>query len=258
MPPIADPTCTTPELSIVVPALNEQDNIGHLVKQVLEQVIEAAGIAAELIVVDDGSTDQTAARLAELAAQHGWLRPLRHPQPMGQSAAMRTGIQSAHGRFIATLDADLQNDPTDLPRMLEALLDDRVDLVQGDRSQNRQDQAIRVVGSWVGRAVRRTLLGDQVRDTGCSIRIMRAPLARKLPLQFSGMHRFIPFYARILGAGIVQVPVNHRPRVAGQTKYGWGIRTRGLSGLCDCLAVRWMHKRYRDPAACPIERRRTS
>jgi dolichol-phosphate mannosyltransferase len=235
-----------PELSIVIPALNEQDNVGPLVEQV-DQAVRHAGVDAELIVVDDGSTDDTWPRLVTLARRHHWLRPLRRDRAQGQSAAMHAGIAAARGRFVATLDADLQNDPADLPAMLERLRRDEADLVQGDRSRNRRDNLIRRVGSLVGRKARRWALGDPVRDTGCSARVMRASYARRLPLQFKGMHRFIPAYCRMLGARVVEVPVSHRPRTAGQTKYGLGVLNRGTAGLVDLLAVRWMIGRYRDP-----------
>lgn len=237
-----------PELSIVVPALDEQDNVGPLVEQV-ESAVNAAGIDTQLVIVDDGSTDATLARLRELARDRPWLVVLHRDKPMGQSAAMFAGIQAATGRYIATLDADLQNDPADLVRMLGLLKEKDVDMVQGDRSANRRDNVVRRVGSVVGRKARRWLLGDPVRDTGCSARVVRADIAKRFPLQFKGMHRFMPIYARMLGARIEQMPVNHRPRAAGQTKYGFGVLNRGVAGLFDCLAVRWMLKRYRDPAA---------
>ena len=230
-------------LSIVVPALDEQDNVSPLVEQVKAAVIDA-GIAGELLVVDDGSTDQTLAKLNELAKQYAWLRPLHRPSPKGQSAAMLAGIAAARGQFIATLDADLQNDPADLPKMLDVIKNENADLAQGDRTHDRQDTFVRKVTSWVGRTTRRLLLADTVRDTGCSTRVMRASFAKQLPLQFKGMHRFVPIYIHMLGGKIVQVPANHRPRIAGQAKYG--ISNRAVVGFFDCLAMRWMLKRYRD------------
>jgi dolichol-phosphate mannosyltransferase len=236
------------ELSIVVPALNEQDNVAPLVEQIKSCIIDT-NIPAELIIVDDGSTDQTLQRLSQLMGAHPWLRVLHRDRPMGQSAAMSCGIQAATGRYIATLDADLQNDPGDLVKMLQ-LIDQRdVDMVQGDRSANRRDHFIRRIGSFVGRSTRRLILNDPIRDTGCSARIVRATIAKQIPLQFKGVHRFIPFYARLLGARIIEMPVNHRQRVAGQTKYGLGILSRGPSGLFDCLAMRWMRNRHRDTSA---------
>lgn len=237
-----------PTLSIVIPALNEEANIGPLVEQVRQSVCEQ-GIDAELIVVDDGSTDGTLERLRELAGRYPWVRPLHRDRPAGQSAAMFAGIQAARGEYVATLDADLQNDPADLAAMLALVQRGEADMVQGDRSANRRDNLVRRVGSIVGRRARRWLLGDPIRDTGCSARVLRADIARKLPLQFKGMHRFIPVYARMLGARVTEMPVHHRPRVAGETKYGLGVLSRALPGLVDCLAVRWMLRRHRETAA---------
>jgi glycosyltransferase involved in cell wall biosynthesis len=235
-----------PLLSIVIPALNEQDNVAPLVEQVREAIVDR-GIDAELIIVDDGSTDDTPRRLAELGKQYAWLRVLRRDRAMGQSAAMHAGIAAARGAYIGMLDADLQNDPADLPAMLDILVRDEADMVQGDRSANRNDAPIRRVGSWVGRTARRLLLGDNIRDTGCTARVVRADIAKRFPLQYRGMHRFLPAYAKLLGARVVERPVNHRPRHSGEAKYGLGILSRGPAGLIDCFAVRWMAKRYRNP-----------
>ncbi|WP_428386758.1 glycosyltransferase family 2 protein [Mucisphaera sp.] len=234
-----------PELSIVVPALDEAGNVGPLVAEVKASIVDT-GIGCELIVVDDGSGDGTLAVLRDLAGAYGWLRVLHRPEPMGQSAAMAAGIAVARGAYIATLDADLQNDPADLPGMLARAKAEGFDLVQGDRSANRQDHAVRRWASGVGRFARRAIVGDGTRDTGCSARVMRAGYAKRLPLQYKGMHRFVPATIRLLGGSIAEVPVGHRARHSGTTKYGLGLLTRGLAGFVDCLAVRWMSKRVRD------------
>jgi len=234
-----------PTLSIVIPALNEQDNVKPLVEQVGKAMTDAE-IKAELIIIDDGSTDQTLTNLKALQKQHAFLRVLHRPSPRGQSAAMHAGIQAARGRCIATLDADLQNDPADLPGMLEKIDNQHADMVQGDRSANRNDHAIRKIGSLIGRKARLWILNDPVRDTGCSARVVRAEIAKQFPLQFKGMHRFMPAYARMLGATIIEVPVSHHARQSGSTKYGMGLLSRGPAGLADLFAVRWMIKRYRD------------
>ncbi len=234
-----------PDLSIVVPALNEEDNVGPLVQEI-DRTVRQAGIAVELILVDDGSTDQTLGRLKALKSGRPWLRLLHRDRPRGQSAAMFAGVQAARGQFIATLDADLQNDPADLTAMLRILREQGVDMVQGDRSAARADTFKRKFTSWVGRTYRRIVLGDRIRDTGCSARVVRAGFYQQVPLQFHGMHRFIPAYCARLGARIVEMPVHHRPRVAGVTKYG--AFKRGLTGFFDGLAVRWMFRRYRDPS----------
>ncbi|MBL0927626.1 MAG: glycosyltransferase [Phycisphaerales bacterium] len=259
-------------LSIVAPAHNEQDNVVRLVEEVeragraaaARLAGGAAGVGAggvvggavgaegglEFILVDDGSTDQTRARAVALMAGRPWLRvvAMQGTPPgrgNGQSAAFHAAFRAARGRFVAVLDADLQNDPADLAAMAELLRREGADMVQGDRSANRRDNLVRRVGSRVGRAFRRGLLGDTIRDTGCSLRLMRAEVARALPLEFRGMHRFIPATARHLGFKVVEMPVTHRPRVAGETKYGLGITKRAIPGLLDLLAVRWMRSRRR-------------
>jgi len=241
-----DPT-PPPTLSIVVPALNEQDNVEPLVQEIKAGIVDR-GVDSELIVVDDGSTDQTLPRLRALQQQHDWLVVLHRDQPRGQSAAMHAGIQHATGLFIATIDADLQNNPAELYDMLQRVQSGDCDMVQGDRSAARKDNIIRRYGSIVGRQARLWIVGDPVRDTGCSARVVKAEIAKQFPLQFKGMHRFMPAYARIVGARIEEMPVKHRPRVAGETKYGFGVLNRGIAGFFDCLAVRWMRKRIRHTA----------
>ena len=150
---------------------------------------------------------------------------------------------------MASLDADLQNDPADIPKLVMRMRETAADMVQGDRSHARADNVIRRVTSIIGRTFRGMILADTIRDTGCSLRVMRREIAVKLPLELKGMHRFIPVTARHLGYKVVEMPVNHRPRVAGETKYGMGILQRALPGLIDCFAVRYMRNRRR-PVDC--------
>jgi glycosyltransferase involved in cell wall biosynthesis len=169
----------------------------------------------------------------------------------GQSAAFHAGFRAARGRLIAVLDADLQNDPADLPAMLRLMREQNADMVQGDRSHARKDNAVRRVGSIVGRLFRRSLLGDTIRDTGCSLRVMKREYAVRLPLEFRGMHRFIPVSVAHMGGKVVEVRVNHRERAAGTTKYGSGLK-RAIPGLIDCFAVRYMRNRRRPTASAEI------
>jgi len=234
-----------PVLSVIVPARNEQETIHQLVKEVVAALADRPG-GFEIVVVDDGSTDATARRLETLIGAEPRLRGVHlrgspSGQPLGQSAALLAGVRVARGRVIAMLDADLQNPPGELPRLLRLLEATGADMVQGDRSRARQDRVGRRVGSFIGRLTRRLLLGDTIRDTGCSLRVMRRAVAVALPLEFRGMHRFVPVIARSLGFRVVEVPVDHRPRRAGRTKYG--LWNRALPGLVDCLAVRWMTRR---------------
>lgn len=246
-------------ISLIAPAHNEQDNILRLVGEVEKTLAQIGNetISGEFILVDDCSTDGTQARLLELMTTRPWLRCIAlHTaaanKPNGQSAAFHAGIRAARGPLIAFLDADLQNDPADIPRMIALMHEANADMVQGDRAQSRQDNAVRKVGSWVGRTFRRWLLGDTIRDTGCSLRVMKREVALALPLEFRGMHRFIPVTARHLGFQVVETPVTHRPRTAGETKYGLGILPRALPGLRDLFAVRWMRARRRRATAHEI------
>ncbi|MFU8828239.1 MAG: glycosyltransferase family 2 protein [Phycisphaerales bacterium] len=250
-------------LSVVAPAHNEEGNIEALVREVgaaCEQIAEAfpdrfeTSSSWEFVLVDDGSTDRTRSLAAELQQTRPWLRlvAMTNTPPgkgNGQSAAFHAGFRAAEGELIAVLDADLQNDPADLVAMMRLLIEQRADMVQGDRSRNRQDNLVRRVGSRVGRLFRKLILGDTIRDTGCSLRLMKREIALRLPLEFKGIHRFIPASARHMGYQVVEMPVSHRPRTAGETKYGMGIMQRAIPGLMDCFAVRWMSRRRRPVTA---------
>lgn len=238
-------------ISVVCPAHNEQDNLCPLVQGIV-QALDPLALRYEIILVDDGSTDDTPHVLGQLLGQFPQLRGLRllhtpKGRGHGQSAAYLAGFRSSRGELIAMMDADLQNDPSDLPGLIQLLHQRSADMVQGDRTHCRQDHALRKMSSLVGRMFRRWLLGDVIRDTGCSLRVMKREVALNIPLEFRGMHRFIPITARHMGYIVVETSVNHRPRIAGKPKYG--ILDRALPGLIDCFAVRWMHKRRR-PAKC--------
>lgn len=248
----------TPRVSVVAPAHNEEENIDRLVQEV-HDALAPRGIAFEFIVVDDGSTDSTRAKVQSLMKDRPWLRCVamtRTPpgKGNGQSAAFHAGFRATRGEFVAVLDADLQNDPAEIPQMLDLLLAQQADMVQGDRSHARKDNAIRKIGSWVGRVFRKMLLGDTIRDTGCSLRLMKREIAVQLPLEFRGMHRFIPVTARHLGYKVVEMPVKHRPRIAGVPKYGLGIVQRAIPGLIDCFAVRYMRNRRRPVSGVEVSR----
>lgn len=241
---------------MVAPAHNEEENIPALVDEV-ERALGRLGQPFEFIIVDDGSTDGTRQVAVGLMGSRPWLRCIamqRTPpgRGNGQSAAFHAGFRAARGRLIAVLDADCQNDPADLAAMYEKLRAEGADMVQGDRSHARQDNTIRKFGSWVGRVFRRRVLGDTIRDTGCSLRLMKREIALGLPLEFANMHRFIPVTARHLGYRVVEMRVHHRPRAAGVTKYGFGITQRALPGLVDLLAVRYMRKRRRPVEAAEV------
>lgn len=238
-----------PELSVVAPAHNEEENVGPLVEEI-RKAVEPLGIGFEIVIVDDGSTDKTRERVRDLMRTRPWLRCIAMTRTTpgrgaGQSAAFFAGFAECRGRLVATLDADGQNDPGDIASMVKLMRETGADMVQGDRSHARKDNMVRRIGSIVGRKFRLWLLGDSIRDTGCSLRVMKREIAVRLPLQFRGMHRFIPVTARHLGYRVVEMRVNHRPRTAGQTKYGMGIVQRAIPGLIDLLAVRYMRSRRR-------------
>jgi dolichol-phosphate mannosyltransferase len=221
----------SPAISIVVPLYNEQDNVVELQRQ-----IDAALTAYdyELVLVDDGSTDQTLARV-----QAGpRVRLLKLNKNSGQSAAMHAGIHAARGAAIVMLDGDLQNDPQDIPRLLSKL-NEGYDLVCGYRAK-RKDTAFKRIQSRIANAVRSRFVGDGVRDTGCTLKAMRCECRQAL-LPFNGMHRFIPALIASLGYKVTELPVNHRPRVAGVSKYGFG--NRAWRATMDMLGVRWLNSR---------------
>jgi glycosyltransferase involved in cell wall biosynthesis len=254
------PDGPTLDLSVVAPANNEEQNVPRLVDEV-ERAIAPLGLSWEFIIVDDGSSDGTRGAVASLMPGRPWLRCVamsRTPpgRGNGQSAAFHAGFRAARGRLIAVLDADLQNDPAEIGAMVDLMRRESADMVQGDRSHARRDNFVRRIGSVVGRKFRLWLLGDTIRDTGCSLRVMRRDIALALPLEFAGMHRFIPVTARHLGYKVVEMPVRHRPREAGTTKYGLGITKRALPGLRDLIAVRWMRERRRPVEAVEVSGRR--
>ncbi len=249
-------SCHLIDLSIVAAAHNERDNLPTLVEEIVA-ALEPAGFDYEIVIVDDGSTDDTPNVLVRLLKNQPRLRAVRMlstppGKGNGQSAAFYAGFRAARGNVIVPIDGDLQNDPADIPAMITLLHEHNADLVQGDRSAVREDNLVRRVTSVVGRMFRRWLLGDSIRDTGCSLRVMKREIALALPLDFRGMHRFIPGTARQLGYNVIETPVGHRPRTAGRTNYG--IWNRAIPGLIDCLAVRWMRKRRRPTQFCEMDR----
>jgi dolichol-phosphate mannosyltransferase len=237
-------------LSVVAPAHNEEENVDRLVDEVERACTQLGAGTWEFLIVDDGSTDSTQRKIRGLMESRPWLRCVQMTKTPpgrgnGQSAAFHAGFRATRGAVIAVLDADLQNDPAEIPLMLNLMREQNADMVQGDRSHARKDNVVRRVGSIVGRLFRRSILGDTIRDTGCSLRVMKREIALRLPLEFAGMHRFIPVSARHMGYKVVEMQVRHRPREAGTTKYGFGITKRAIPGLIDCFAVRWMSKRRR-------------
>jgi dolichol-phosphate mannosyltransferase len=223
-------------LSVVTPLYDEVENVAPLLAEVRAALV-STGWTYEVLCVDDGSRDGTAAAVQEAAAQDPQVRLLRLTANRGQSAAMHAGICAARGDVIVTLDGDLQNDPADIPRLVAEL--GQADLVCGWRV-NRRDPWRKRWASRIGNWVRRLVLRDGVHDTGCSLKAMKRDVRRTL-IPFRAMHRFIPALARAAGHRVIEVPVNHRPRQHGRSKYG--VARRACEGLRDLCGMRWWLKR---------------
>lgn len=236
----------TPSLSLVIPALNEAENIEPLVTEIM-------GIAprinlAEIIYVNDGSTDNTLETLKALRAQYPQIRILSHDKRSGQSAAMMTGARGARGDLIVTLDGDGQNDPSDIPALYnlyikESANNNRVAMVAGQR-RKRNDSLGKRVSSRIANKVRAFLLQDGVRDTGCSLKLIRRDVYVRLPY-FAHMHRYLPALVKREGFDIALVDVGHRPRTRGVSKYN--LWNRLWVGIVDLFGVMWLQARAKMP-----------
>lgn len=236
---IADSAVTSfasPELTVVVPIFNEVENVVPLADE-LAAVFGAMGIMWEVICVDDGSTDGSFAELQKLSERDPRFRILRSTKNHGQSAALWSGFQVVRGRFVATIDADLQNDPHDFPRLLAEM--DSTDMAVGERKK-RKDGISKRWASRFANGFRRWLLKDGIPDTGCSLKLFRREVVASF-VPFRGMHRFMPALALQAGFRVVSIPVGHRDRRFGVSKYGIGNRL--VWPFADCLAVWWMSRR---------------
>jgi dolichol-phosphate mannosyltransferase len=226
-----------PLVSVVIPVRNEAPNIAPLVAEISAAL---ADIPHEIVYVDDGSTDGTPAELARLAE----VRHLRHRTSCGQSAAIITGVKAARGTWIATLDGDGQNDPTDIPRLLaraEAAVG--VVMVAGHRVK-RQDSWVKRRSSRLANGIRSALLGDATPDTGCGLKLFPRALFLDMP-HFDHMHRFLPALAMRAGATVLSEPVNHRPRTRGVSNYG--TLDRLAVSIFDLFGVAWLQRRGKRP-----------
>jgi dolichol-phosphate mannosyltransferase len=233
--PLSAPAVENPALSIVVPFHNEEENVRPLVEQ-LERALGDFPGGLEMIFVDDGSSDRTLERLQESASVDPRIRVARFRRNLGQTAALAAGFRLARGQAVATLDGDLQNDPADVPALVAMLKD--WDVVCGVRT-GRQDTWLKRASSRIANAFRNWATGDNIVDTGCTLKAYRREWLQQLEL-YHGMHRFLPTLLKMRGARVTQVPVRHRPRLAGKTHYGtWGRMVKGLS---DVWAVRWMQR----------------
>ena len=224
------------EVSVVAPVFNERENLTPLVDELLA-VLRPTRIPFEILLVDDGSKDGSSQAIDDLAVCHPEVRGIHFQANGGQTAAFDAGFKLARGAVVVTIDADLQNDPRDIPALLAALVGH--DAAVGYRAE-RRDGVVRRLSSKIANAVRNRVSGDDIVDTGCSLKAFRTEALREIKL-WNGMHRFLPTLIKIEGRSVVQIPVNHRPRLAGTSKYG--VWNRVFRSTADLFAVRWMKSR---------------
>ena len=224
-------------VTVVLPVYNERDNLAPLMAEIAASL---ASIPYETVAVDDGSTDGSLEALQALRATYPGLRIVAFARNAGQSAAFAAGFAAARGDVVVTMDADGQNDPADVPRLLAALDGPAHPAAAVGVRTNRADTAWRRLQSRVANACRNRITGDHVQDTGCSLKAMRRGALAALP-RFDGMHRFLPSLIRLGGGTVVEVAVRHRPRRAGRSRYG--MWNRVWRGLVDALGVRWLRRR---------------
>src|SRR5213593_2457230 len=232
-----EPQPSQPYLSLVVPAYNEQENIPTLLERARAS-LEKIGKPFEVIIIDDGSTDETPKLLREAMSKSPWLRVLRMTRNGGQSAAFEAGFEAARGEIIATIDADLQNDPEEIPRLLPLL--DGYDMITGWRKE-RKDTPFRRLQTRIANRIRNWLSDETIQDSASSLKLYKRHCVEGLKL-FNGMHRFFPTLVKMRGYTVLETPVKHSQRYAGTAKYG--LRNRAWRAFIDLLAVRWMKKRY--------------
>src|SRR6266513_4889728 len=230
---------TPPEISLVIPCYNEEGNLRELIKTIGDAV-DPLKRPYEVIITDDCSKDKSWEMLTELAAGDPRIRVQRFAFNCGESAASWAGLKAARGKYLVTLDADLQNDPRDLPKFLEALK--QFDCVCGTRIQSRGggDDFVRIASSRIANWVRNKLSGEQISDAGCTYRACKRECIENLKF-FKGMHRFLPTLIKLEGFTVTEIPVSNNPRFAGHSHYG--VWNRLFASFYDLLAVRWMKKR---------------
>jgi glycosyltransferase involved in cell wall biosynthesis len=222
----------------VLPVYNEEESLPVLWPE-LRDVLDATGLRYEVVFADDGSRDRSAEIVREFRSRDPRVRLVKLKVNAGETAAMDAGLKAARGRFVVTMDADLQPDPRDIPRLLEHLKE--WDAVTGWRANRAAgDSMVRRVSSIVANRVRNALSDESIRDSGCTFRAFRRECLRDLTL-YRGFHRFIPTLLRMQGYRVVEVPINHRPRRFGESKYGIG--NRAFRAFVDLLVVRWMKSR---------------
>lgn len=234
-------TQSSPTLSICVPVYNEAENL-PLLHGAIANVVDAHGIDVEIILVDDGSTDGSWKAIEALVAKDPRVRGIRFKRNCGETAASDAGLRHARGTYVMTMDADLQNDPKDIPAFLKALEQPGVDCVCGTRVATRSegDNFVRVASSRIANWVRNKLSDENISDAGCTYRCFRRACVSKLKL-YRGLHRFIPTLLKMEGFTVAEIPVTNNPRLHGESKYG--VWNRLFKSFRDLLAIRWMKSR---------------
>jgi dolichol-phosphate mannosyltransferase len=222
--------------SLIIPLKNEEDNVIPLIEEITH-VMQSLGEVWEVICVNDGSSDQTHERLELIKKQTSCLHIISFEKNFGQSSAFKAGFEAAKGEILISLDGDGQNDPNDIPKLLEEL--NHHDMVVGWR-KDRIDPWFKKISSKTAKVVRQKVCKDSFPDINCSLKVFRKDIYNKIKL-YQGMHRFLPLLFEIEGARVKQIPVNHRPRIRGKSNYH--LFNRFLSPIIDMLAVRWMRKR---------------
>jgi len=222
-----------PEISVVVPLLNEQDNIGPLYEQITQTLTDV--YKYEIIFVDDGSSDNSFDILAKLQKTDAAIRVICFRKNFGQTAALSAGFAHARGKVIVAIDADLQNDPADIPKMI-ARLDEGFDVISGWRKKRHDNAVTRLLPSKIANWLISRITGVKLHDYGCTLKVYRREVLEEIKL-YGEMHRFIPALASWSGARITEMPVNHRPRTTGKTKYGLG---RTLKVILDLITVKFL------------------
>ncbi len=235
----------SPIASVVVAVLNEAENVAEVCDEILRAMTPWDNF--EIVWVDDGSTDETPARLSEIARIDPRVRLVRHDRRCGKSQAVRTGVVAARGEWIATLDGDGQNDPADLPAMLDLArkASGPAPIVAGIR-QRRNDPVSRLIATRIANGLRMAVLGDNCPDTGCGVKVFRREDFLLLPC-FEGMHRFLPALFKRYGHPTINHPISHRPRSKGQSKYT--NLGRAFVGVFDMLGVIWLTRRTSAPTS---------
>lgn len=226
------------DLSIVIPIKDEEDNIAALAEE-LNRVMDRQALEWECIWIDDGSTDRSPSEIEKVIQANSRHRMIGFEKNAGQSAALWAGFKECTGKYIATLDGDRQNDPEDIPHLIDRLEAGDVDMVNGYR-RKREDSFVRKIASRIANGFRNLTTGKTVRDVGCSTRAFRRECVDTLPL-YAGMHRFMPTLVAMRGFKLAEIPVNHRPRNLGTTKYT--INNRLWVGIYDIFGVMWLKKR---------------